>query len=131
MSVVSNLFAKSCFFLQSILSHFFFIIALGIGYIAECPEHFIFRQFLHNLCKIIVFWLPSERDHFPYLSEGRTADELPASPIFRVKILDQDSAQPDLIILCGGEPVSTTPGTQLEFETGPSGPSSGLSLIHI
>ena len=30
-----------------------------------------------------VFWLPSERDHFPYLSEGRTADELPASPIFR------------------------------------------------
>lgn len=42
-----------------------------------------------------------------------------------LKILDQDSAQPDLIILCGGEPVSTTPGTQLEFETGPSGPSSG------
>ena len=41
-----------------------------------------------------------------------------------LKILDQDSAQPDLIILCG-EPVSTTPGTQLEFETGPSGPSSG------
>lgn len=57
-----------------------------------------------------------------------------------LKILDQDSAQPDLIILCGGEPVSTTPGTQLEFETGPSGASSGgaasdsaasLSLIHI
>ena len=42
-----------------------------------------------------------------------------------LKILDQDSAQPDLIILCGGEPVSTTPGTQLEFETGPSGASSG------
>lgn len=42
-----------------------------------------------------------------------------------LKILDQDSAQPDLIILYGGEPVSTTPGTQLEFETGPSGPSSG------
>ena len=42
-----------------------------------------------------------------------------------LKILDQDSAQPDLIILCGGEPVSTTPGTQLEFETGPSDPSSG------
>ena len=42
-----------------------------------------------------------------------------------LKILNQDSAQPDLIILCGGEPVSTTPGTQLEFETGPSGPSSG------
>ena len=42
-----------------------------------------------------------------------------------LKILDMDSAQPDLIILCGGEPVSTTPGTQLEFETGPSGPSSG------
>lgn len=42
-----------------------------------------------------------------------------------LKILDQDSAQPDLIILCGGEPVSTAPGTQLEFETGPSGPSSG------
>lgn len=42
-----------------------------------------------------------------------------------LKILDQDSAQPDLIILCGGEPVSATPGTQLEFETGPSGPSSG------
>lgn len=42
-----------------------------------------------------------------------------------LKILDQDSAQPDLIVLCGGEPVSTTPGTQLEFETGPSGPSSG------
>lgn len=42
-----------------------------------------------------------------------------------LKILDQDSAQPDLIILCGGEPVSTTPGTQLEFETEPSGPSSG------
>lgn len=42
-----------------------------------------------------------------------------------LKILDQDSAQPDLIILCGGEPISTTPGTQLEFETGPSGPSSG------
>lgn len=42
-----------------------------------------------------------------------------------LKILDQDSAQPDLIILCGGEPVSTTPGTQLEFETGQSGPSSG------
>lgn len=42
-----------------------------------------------------------------------------------LKILDKDSAQPDLIILCGGEPVSTTPGTQLEFETGPSGPSSG------
>ena len=41
-----------------------------------------------------------------------------------LKILDQDSAQPDLIILCGGEPVSTTPGTQLEFETGPSGASS-------
>ena len=41
-----------------------------------------------------------------------------------LKILDKDSAQPDLIILCGGEPVSTT-GTQLEFETGPSGPSSG------
>ena len=40
-----------------------------------------------------------------------------------LKILDQDSAQPDLIILCGGEPVSATPGT--EFETGPSGPSSG------
>ena len=37
-----------------------------------------------------------------------------------LKILDKDSAQPDLIILCGGEPVSTTPGTQLE-----------LSLIHI
>ena len=37
-----------------------------------------------------------------------------------LKILDKDSAQPDLIILCGGEPVSTTPGTQLEFETGPS-----------
>lgn len=42
-----------------------------------------------------------------------------------LKILDKDSAQPDLIILCGGEPVSATPGTQLEFETGPSGPSSG------
>lgn len=42
-----------------------------------------------------------------------------------LKILDKDSAQPDLIILCGGEPVSTMPGTQLEFETGPSGPSSG------
>lgn len=42
-----------------------------------------------------------------------------------LKILDQDSAQPDLIVLCGGEPVSTTPGTQLEFETGPSGASSG------
>ena len=42
-----------------------------------------------------------------------------------LKILDKDSAQPDLIVLCGGEPVSTTPGTQLEFETGPSGPSSG------
>lgn len=42
-----------------------------------------------------------------------------------LKILDKDSAQPDLIILCGGEPVSTTPGTQLEFETGASGPSSG------
>lgn len=42
-----------------------------------------------------------------------------------LKILDKDSAQPNLIILCGGEPVSTTPGTQLEFETGPSGPSSG------
>ena len=42
-----------------------------------------------------------------------------------LKILDQDSAQPDLIILCGGEPVSATPGTQLEFETGPSGESSG------
>lgn len=42
-----------------------------------------------------------------------------------LKILDKDSAQPDLVILCGGEPVSTTPGTQLEFETGPSGPSSG------
>ena len=42
-----------------------------------------------------------------------------------LKILDKDSAQPDLIILCGGEPVSTTPGTQLEFETGSSGPSSG------
>ena len=41
-----------------------------------------------------------------------------------LKILDKDSAQPDLIILCGGEPVSTTPGTQLEFETGPSGASS-------
>ena len=45
-----------------------------------------------------------------------------------LKILDQDSAQPDLIILCGGEPVSTTPGTQLEFETGPSGPSSGSAV---
>lgn len=42
-----------------------------------------------------------------------------------LKILDKDSAPPDLIILCGGEPVSTTPGTQLEFETGPSGASSG------
>ena len=42
-----------------------------------------------------------------------------------LKILDKDSAQPDLIILCGGETVSTTPGTQLEFETGPSGASSG------
>lgn len=42
-----------------------------------------------------------------------------------LKILDKDSSQPDLIILCGGEPVSTTPGTQLEFETEPSGPSSG------
>ena len=42
-----------------------------------------------------------------------------------LKILNKDSAQPALIILCGGEPVSTTPGTQLEFETGPSGPSSG------
>ena len=42
-----------------------------------------------------------------------------------LKILDKDSAQPDLIILCGGEPVSTTPGTQLEFETGPSGASLG------
>ena len=27
-----------------------------------------------------------------------------------LKILDKDSAQPDLIILCGGEPASTTPG---------------------
>lgn len=42
-----------------------------------------------------------------------------------LKILDKDSAKPDLIILCGGEPVSTTPGTQLEFETEPSGASSG------
>lgn len=42
-----------------------------------------------------------------------------------LKILDKASAQPDLIVLCGGEPVSTTPGTQLEFETEPSGPSSG------
>lgn len=42
-----------------------------------------------------------------------------------LKILDKDSAQPDLIILCGGEPVSTTPGTQLEFETGTSDASSG------
>lgn len=42
-----------------------------------------------------------------------------------LKILDKDSAQPDLIILCGGEPVSTMPGTQLEFETEPSGASSG------
>lgn len=45
-----------------------------------------------------------------------------------LKILDKDSAQPDLIVLCGGEPVSTTPGTQLEFETGPSGPSSGSAV---
>lgn len=42
-----------------------------------------------------------------------------------LKILDKASAQPDLIVLCGGEPVSTTPGTQLEFETEPSGASSG------
>ena len=42
-----------------------------------------------------------------------------------LKILDKDSAQPDLIVLCGGEPVSTTPGTQLEFETESSGASSG------
>ena len=36
-----------------------------------------------SLIHISVFWLPSERDYFPYLSEGRTADELSASPIFR------------------------------------------------
>ena len=46
-----------------------------------------------------------------------------------LKILDKDSAQPDLIILCGGEPVSTTPGTQLEFETGLSGASSGSAAF--
>ena len=34
-----------------------------------------------------------------------------------LKILDKDSAQPQLPVLYGGEPVSTTPGTQLEFET--------------
>ena len=35
----------------------------------------------HNECPL--FWLPSERDCFPYPSGRRTADKLPASPIFR------------------------------------------------
>ena len=34
-----------------------------------------------NECPL--FWLPSERDCFPYPSGRRTADKLPASPIFR------------------------------------------------
>ena len=36
------------------MSHFLFVIALGIGYIAQCPEHLIFCQLLHNLRKISV-----------------------------------------------------------------------------
>ena len=37
------------FFLQSNLFHFFLISSLGISDITFCPEHLIFRQFLHNL----------------------------------------------------------------------------------
>ena len=44
-----------------------------------------------------------------------------------LKILAKDSAQPELPVLCGGEPVSTTPGDQLEFEAeaSPVGAASG------
>ena len=45
------IFALASFF-QSRLVHFFFINSLGIGYIAQCPEHFIFCQLFHNLRKI-------------------------------------------------------------------------------
>ena len=45
--VLASFFKAACF-------HLFFIITLGIGYIAECPEHLIFCQFLHNLRKISV-----------------------------------------------------------------------------
>ena len=44
----------TCFLFQSRLVHFFFISSLGIGYIAQCPEHLIFCQLFHNLCKISV-----------------------------------------------------------------------------
>ena len=44
----------TCFLFQSRLVHFFFISSLGIGYIAQCPEHLIFCQLLHNLRKISV-----------------------------------------------------------------------------
>ncbi len=44
----------------------------------------IFKNFFKNHphdCPC--FGLPSERDYFPYPSGRRTADELPASPVFR------------------------------------------------
>lgn len=44
----------TCFLFQSRLVHFFFISSLGIGYIAQCPEHLIFCQFFHNLRKVSV-----------------------------------------------------------------------------
>ena len=43
-----------------------------------------------------------------------------------LKILDKDSAQPELPVLYGGDPVSTTPGAQLEYEL-PAASSSASS----
>ena len=46
----------------------------------------------------------------------------------RLKILEKDSTQPSLPVLYGGEPVSTTPGVQLEFEAeAASAASSGAA----
>ena len=44
-----------------------------------------------------------------------------------LKILDKDSAQPDLPVLYGGDPVSTTPGVQLEFEAPAQAAASAAS----
>ena len=48
--LLTNSNALLGFFLQSNLFHFFLISSLGISDITFCPEHLIFRQFLHNLC---------------------------------------------------------------------------------
>ena len=78
------------FALQSILFHFLFIIALGIGNIAFCPEHLIFCQFLHGLRQILIQFATLDiavygiQPLFVYLDNRMIVCKLPLFSAFQI-----------------------------------------------